>query len=107
MVQILIALMALDIATGLLAGFAGRRLSSEVSFRGMAKKTTVLLLVATAAIIEPHVGLPVADAVAGFYCAHELLSIIENAAESGLPVPQILRDALAKLSPGESVGVRE
>lgn len=104
LVQVLIGLMALDIATGLLTGFATQTLSSEVSFRGMAKKATVLLLVAGAAWLEPAVQLPVAQAVAGFYAAHEGLSLVENAARLGLPVPAALRAALVKLTPPPAAG---
>ncbi len=102
LVQVLIGLMALDIATGLLAGFINRELSSDVSFRGMARKAVVLLVVAGGAWIEPAVGLPVGQAVAGFYAVHEGLSLIENTARAGLPVPEVLRDALAKLSPEQA-----
>ncbi|MBX6770880.1 MAG: phage holin family protein [Chloroflexi bacterium] len=99
LVQVLIGLMALDIATGMLAAFIAQELSSDVSFRGMARKAIVLLVVAGGVWLEPAVGLPVGQAVAGFYAAHEGLSLIENVARAGLPVPQVLRDALAKLSP--------
>lgn len=98
MVQLLIALMILDIATGLLAGYISKELSSDVSFRGMAKKAIALLLVAGGQLLEPTVGLPLSEAIAGFYAMHELLSVLENAARAGLPVPQILKDALAKLN---------
>ncbi|HXF08993.1 MAG TPA: phage holin family protein [Candidatus Acidoferrales bacterium] len=99
LVQALIILMAIDIATGLLAAYVRRNLTSDVSFRGMARKAIVLLIVAGGAWIEPAVELPIGEAVAGFYAAHEGLSILENAARSGLPIPEVLRDALAKLSP--------
>lgn len=99
LVQVLIALMVADIASGLLAAFVNRELSSDVSFRGMAKKAIVLILVAIAAMLGPVVNLPLGQAVAGFYAAHEGLSIIENAARAGLPVPNILQQALAILYP--------
>lgn len=108
LVQVLVILMALDIATGLLAAFVNRELSSDVSFRGVARKAIVLLVVAGTAWIEPAVGLPVGQAVAGFYAAHEGLSLIENVTRAGLPVPQVLRDALRKLSPeAETEGRRK
>ncbi len=100
LLQALIVLMAVDIATGFLAGFVTRQLNSDVSFRGMAKKTIVLLIVATATLVGNSSGVEVLDdAVIGFFLAHEGLSVIENAARAGVPVPKILRDALAKLSP--------
>lgn len=100
LVQLLIGLMALDVATGFLAAYISRELSSDDSFRGMARKVMELALVAGAMLIEPHAGgMPLGAAVAGFYCAHELLSVIENAGRAGLPIPQVLRDALKKLTP--------
>ena len=87
MVQVLIGMMVLDTATGILAAYIDAALDSRVSFRGTAKKAIVLLLVAAAAWLEPAIGVPLASAVAGFYVVHELMSILENAAVAGLPVP--------------------
>ena len=61
----------------------------------------VLVLVGAAAWLEPAIGVPLASAVAGFYVVHELMSILENAAIAGLPVPDVLRDALARVPGGE------
>jgi toxin secretion/phage lysis holin len=97
--QVLVVLMAVDIATGVLAAFIHREVSSDVSFRGIARKAIVLLVVAAGAWVEPVVQLPIGDAVAGFYAVHEGLSILENVTRAGLPVPPVLREALAKLSP--------
>ena len=97
--QALIVLMALDIVTGMLSGYVAKQLNSDVSLRGVTKKALILLVVAGASVVAPHVGeLPLAEVVAAFYIAHEGLSIIENLGEAGLPVPQVLRDALAKLN---------
>lgn len=99
LVQLLIALMVLDILSGLLAAYGAQALSSSVSFRGMARKGLALVLVGAAAVLQQHLQLPLADAVAGFYAASELISITENAARAGLPIPAALQAALAKLSP--------
>lgn len=107
LVQVLIAVMAADLLTGLLAGYITRKLSSDVSFRGLAKKAIVLVLVAVGRLLEPAVGLPLGDVVAGFYLVHEGLSILENAARAGLPVPQALREALVKLAPEQRPAPKE
>jgi phage-related holin len=73
MVQVLIGLMVLDIVAGLLVATMSQSLSSRLSFRGMARKGMVLIMVAAA------------------------LSLIENAALAGLPVPDALRAALARV----------
>jgi len=97
--QALMILMALDIVTGMLSGYVAKQLSSDVSLRGVTKKALILLVVAAASVVAPHVGeLPLAEVVAAFYIAHEGLSIIENLGEAGLPVPQALKDALGKLN---------
>lgn len=100
LVKVLIGVMILDILSGILAAYIMSSLDSRVSFRGMAKKALALVLVGAAAWIEPAVGVPLASAVAGFYVVHELMSILENAAAAGLPVPDVLRDALARVPGG-------
>ena len=99
LLQSLLVLMALDIASGLIAGYITRSLSSDVSWRGMAKKSLVLLLVAACEILQRtwNLGLPLASAVVGFYIVHEMISIVENTARAGLPMPKTLASALRKL----------
>ena len=101
LVQLLVFLMVVDIVTGLLVAFQTKAISSDISFKGMSKKAIKLILVMVANVAETYVGgaLPLGEGVAGFYCATEFLSIIENAATAGVPVPKILKDALAKLNP--------
>lgn len=101
LVQVLIGVMVLDILSGMLAAFITQQLSSRVTFRGMAKKAFVLVLVGAAAWVEPAAGVPLASAVAGFYVVYELMSILENAAVAGLPVPDALRSALARVPGGQ------
>jgi toxin secretion/phage lysis holin len=97
--QSLLVLMALDIASGLIAGYVTRSISSDVSWRGMAKKSLVLLLVAACGVLERvwKLEVPLASGVVGFYIVHELISIVENTARAGLPMPKTLMSALRKL----------
>ena len=104
LVQLLVVLMLIDICTGLLSAAQRRQIDSRVSFVGMTKKAVTLLIVVMAAAVECYAGatvgnLPIDEAVAGFYCASEGISILENAVKAGLPVPQLLQDVLKKLSP--------
>jgi toxin secretion/phage lysis holin len=98
----LVLLMGLDVATGIISAAIRGKLSSEASWHGLKRKVLTLLMVATAAVIERYLDLdlPVSltAAIALFYCAHEGLSIVENVAEAGVPVPRALRDALARLN---------
>ena len=106
LLQLLLMLMAIDMATGLLAGVYNRELDSSVTFRGVCKKAIVLFVVMAGAALQCNINLPVADAIAGFYAAGEVLSIAENAARAGLPVPDALRDVLIKLNPRADVEPR-
>lgn len=92
-------LMVADVVTGVLVALNRGELSSSASFKGMTKKAAALVLFGLAWFAETELalGFPLAEVVAGFYCATEALSIFENAAALGLPVPQQLRDLFAKL----------
>ncbi len=96
----LIAFMALDYITGVIVAVIEKRLSSEVGFKGLAKKFLILVFVAVGHIADTYIlgGTPAAmSAVMLFYIANEGISIIENAAALGLPVPKKLKDIMAQL----------
>ena len=96
----LIAFMATDYITGVVVAAINKQLSSEVGFRGLAKKLMILVFVSLGHIADMYVlgGTPVAmSAVMLFYIANEGLSIIENAGNLGLPVPKKLKDIMAQL----------
>ena len=96
----LIAFMALDYITGVVVAIIEKRLSSEVGFRCLAKKFLILVFVAVGHIADTYIlgGTPAAmSAVMLFYMANEGISIIENAAALGLPVPKKLKDIMVQL----------
>ena len=96
----LLVFMALDYITGVICAIADRKLSSAVGFRGIAKKVFILVLVGVANIVDMHVvgsGSALRGAVICFYLSNEGLSLLENAAHIGLPIPDRLKDVLAQL----------
>ena len=96
----LIAFMATDYITGVVVAAINKQLSSEVGFKGLAKKLMILVFVSLGHIADMYIlgGTPVAmSAVMLFYIANEGLSIIENAGNLGLPVPKKLKDIMAQL----------
>ncbi len=96
----LIAFMALDYITGVVVAIIEKRLSSEVGFRGLAKKFLILVFVAVGHIADTYIlgGTPAAmSAVMLFYIANEGISIIENAAALGLPVPKKLTNIMEQI----------
>ena len=96
----IIALMALDYITGILCGIAAKALSSETGFKGLVKKLMVLVIIAVAHLVDYYIigtGSALMTAVILFFAANEGISILENAAELGLPIPKKLRDILEQL----------
>jgi len=104
--EALVIFVILDYLTGLLAAAASKELSSEVGFRGIVKKVLIFVLVAVAYEVDILLGLAIIRmAVIGFYLGTEGLSILENAGRAGLPLPDVLRNALAQLKGEKKVGV--
>lgn len=96
----IIALMVLDYITGILCAVISKTLSSEVGFRGLVKKFVILLVIAVGHLVDAYVigtGSAIMSAVMLFFAANEGLSILENAAILGLPIPKKLKDVLEQL----------
>ena len=96
----LIVLMSLDYISGVMCAIVDRKLSSAIGFRGICKKVLILMLVGVANIVDVHVvgtGSALRGAVISWYLSNEALSLFENAAHIGLPVPDPLKNALAQL----------
>ena len=75
-------------------------LSSAVGFKGVCKKVLILFMVGIANIVDLHVigsGSALRGAVIAFYLSNEGLSLLENAAYIGLPIPDKLKAVLEQL----------
>ncbi|CDA72280.1 holin [Ruminococcus sp. CAG:579] len=99
----LIVFVVLDYITGVLCAIADRRLSSAVGFKGICRKVLIFALVGIANILDVHVigtGCVVRTATIFFYISNEGVSILENAANLGLPIPKKVKDVLRQLHEG-------
>lgn len=115
---VLIGMMTLDYVTGLMTGWAGvssktegGKLSSRAAFDGLMRKIMIFLVVILSVLVDLAVqyGAGVTfNAVTGATClwfiASEGVSVLENAAELGVPIPGILRKALEVLRDGSGDG---
>jgi toxin secretion/phage lysis holin len=96
--QVLVYFVITDYITGILAAFYLKQLSSEIGAKGIAKKVFVFLLVGIAYKIDLLAGTQlVRIAVCSFYIGIEGLSILENAGKLGIPLPDLLMDALEQM----------
>lgn len=99
----LIVFVILDYITGVLCAIADRRLSSAVGFKGICRKVLIFALVGIANILDVHVigtGCVARTATIFFYISNEGVSILENAANLGLPVPKKVKEVLKQLHDG-------
>lgn len=97
-------LMAADIIVGIIKAFLLKSdkshsggLKSSSMFHGGIKKLLIFILVALGAILD-HLISPdkmyIRSAVVAYYIANESLSILENIAACGIPLPNVLYSAL-------------
>jgi toxin secretion/phage lysis holin len=99
----LVIFMAVDFILGILTAGVFKKsdktetgaLSSNAAFQGFCKKGVILVLVLIAHRLDILMGTDFirSGAVVGF-CANELLSIVENVALMGVPMPSVIIKAL-------------
>ena len=103
----LVIFVVLDYVTGIMCAIADKKLSSSVGFKGICRKVLIFLLVGVAHIVDLHVvgsGSALRGAVVCFYLSNEGVSMLENAAHLGLPVPEKLKVILEQLHDREAPG---
>jgi toxin secretion/phage lysis holin len=96
----LIIFIGMDIVTGIIRAGVEHKINSCVSWQGMGKKVTILILVGFARSMDLYIiktGGILRSATIFFYIANEGISILENAALIGLPVPAKLKDMLEQM----------
>ena len=89
----LLAFVVIDYITGIMCAVVDKKLSSEVGFKGIFKKVLIFALVGIGHIL----GSVMRTAVIFFYLSNEGVSLLENAAYLGLPIPQKLKSVLEQL----------
>ena len=96
----LLAFVVIDYLTGIMCAVVDKKLSSAVGFKGIFKKVLIFTLVGIGHILDAHVigtGSVLRTAIIFFYISNEGVSLLENAAYLGLPIPQKLKSVLEQL----------
>ena len=100
LIYALILFVVVDYITGVMCAVADKKLSSEVGFKGICRKVLIFLLVGIGHILDTQIigaGSVLRTAVIFFYLSNEGVSLIENAAHLGLPIPEKLKVVLEQL----------
>lgn len=96
----LLCFIMLDFITGVFTGLVEKNLSSEVAWRGIIRKLIEILIVSAAHIFDKYVcgsGDIIFTAVCFLFISTEGISLLENAARLGVPIPKKLVEALSQL----------
>ena len=101
LIYAMIVFVIADYATGVLCAVNDKHLSSEIGFKGICKKVLIFVLIGVANLIDIYIiksGSMLRTATIFFYLSNEGISLLENAAHLGLPVPQKIKDILKQLN---------
>ena len=95
----LVVIMVLDYLTGIIKAIYTKTMSSEIGFKGLLKKITILIIVALSNVLQQITGDNVAirEIVIMFYIANEGISVLENVAVIYPRITQKLKDILIQL----------
>lgn len=96
----LIAFTVIDYITGVMCAITDKNLSSAVGFKGICRKVLIFTLVGIGNVVDVYVlgqGGVLRTAVIFFYLSNEGVSIMENTAHLGLPIPAKLKEVLEQL----------
>ena len=96
----LVVFVTVDYLTGVMCAIEDKTLSSEVGFKGICRKVIIFMLVGIGHVLDIQVigtGSVLRTAIIFFYLSNEGVSLLENAAHLGLPIPEKLKDVLEQL----------
>lgn len=94
----LLVFIILDYVTGLLKAIYNKNLSSEIGYKGIIKKVLILIIVGVSVLVQNNFGIPaIREIVIMFFAINEAISLLENASQMGLPIPEKLKNTLLQL----------
>ena len=100
LLSVLVIMIVIDYVTGVMVGMAEKKISSKIGFIGICRKILIIMFVGIANVLDLYVigsGSMLRTAAIFFYISNEGISILENAAKLGLPVPSKIKNMLEQL----------
>lgn len=100
----------LDYFLGVLRAFINKEVSSSIGAKGIAKKAVIFIVLIVSVLLDRllNTGSWVfRTLVAYFYICNEGISILENGASLGVPMPPRLKEVLLQLKEGEKKEIKE
>ena len=89
-------LMAIDVLTGIIKAWANNDFKSAIMRSGLAKKAGEIMILVVGEVISYGLMLPdtIMNGISFYIIFMEVMSILENADELGIPVPKFVRDVI-------------
>lgn len=102
LLKALVLFIILDYITGVCVAIQKRKLSSQIGAKGITKKIAIFVIISLCHILDSY--LPNIDSALEvmstiFYLSNEGISILENAGQLGLPLPEKIATVLSNLKP--------
>ena len=100
LIYVLITFVVIDYITGVMCAIVSKNLSSEIGFKGLFRKVLIFMLVGIANVVDMQIigaGSALKIAVEFFFISNEGISILENAAFLGVPIPDELKKVLKQI----------
>lgn len=98
-IDILLILIGLDVVSGIIKGSREHSIKSSVANLGIAKKVSILFVIIVANIADLFFKANgvVVNGTVSFYLIGEAISVLENCAIIGVPLPDMLKKRLGIL----------
>nr|WP_054956588.1 phage holin family protein [Paenibacillus dakarensis] len=99
LLHLLLWFVVIDWLTGWVAAWMNGRLRIRIGYIGIVRKMMIFLIIAITHLIDRTLGgmSYFQNTVIFFYLANELMSIIDNIGQMGVPIPQSLRKVVRVL----------
>lgn len=98
--QVFLILMLLDYVSGIIAAIYNKQLNSEIGYKGIMKKFAIIICISVARQIDIldlyDSKILIRPLVVMFFTINEILSILENLAKTGIPIPEVMNHTLQK-----------
>ncbi len=96
----LMTFVVIDYITDVMCAIKDKDLSNKIGFKCICRKVLIFLLVGISNILDVHVlgtGSVLRTAAIFFYISNEGISLLENAEQLGLVIPQKIKSILAQI----------
>lgn len=91
-----LGLMAIDVLTGIIKAWAHNDFKSAIMRAGLAKKAGEIMILVVGELISYGLMMPdiIMNGISFYIIFMEIMSIMENADELGIPIPKFVRDVI-------------